>query len=112
MKSLIPLLVIAACATGCIHTEKTVYRNAERLPVSFENDTAARFFYEKLSRTNSNGQRSESTTEVSLPIVFGHKQRTVQGEGSAFNDAVRRCDTNRDSQITEQEARIFAEQSK
>jgi len=34
----------------------------------------------------------------------------VRSENAAFNHAVRRCDTNQDGKITEQEARIFAEQ--
>lgn len=105
-----PILFAAAAfaLTGCIHTEKTTYRDEERLPVEFENDTAARLFYETLSKTRSS--RSETNTEVSLPIIFAHKERIVQGESSAFNSAVRRCDTNRDGRITETEARIFAEQ--
>lgn len=95
--------------TGCISHNETVYRDEARMKVEFENDTAGRLFYEKLSQS-AGDQRNESETQVSLPIIFEHKQRVVRGENTAFNAAVRRCDTNADGRITEQEARIFANQ--
>lgn len=110
------LLVIPFAATtallvsGCISHEETVYRDEPRAKVEFENDTAGRLFYETLSKSPKDGRHSESSTEVSLPIIFEHKQKVVGGENVAFNDAVRRCDTNADGRITEQEARIFANQ--
>jgi len=55
--------------------------------------------------------QSESKTEISIPVVFDHKRRVIEGESVAFNRAVRRCDTNGDGRITETEARIFAEQA-
>jgi len=103
-------LAVATLTAGCISHQETVYRDEPRLKVEFENDTAGRLFYETLSKMPSSGRRSESETEVSLPIVFEHKQRVVGSENIAFNDAVRRCDTNGDGRITEQEARIFAGQ--
>jgi hypothetical protein len=106
------LIAIASLAlAGCIHSTKTVYRDEPRLPIEFENDTAARVFYEALSKSAPSGNRSESNTEVSLPIIFEHKERVVQGESLAFNNAVLRCDTNHDGHITEAEARIFAAQA-
>ena len=104
-------LAIAALNTGCISTEKTVYQEQDRAKVEFENDTAGRLFYEALSKLQSRHGRSESKTEVSIPVVFDHKRRVVEGESVAFNHAVRRCDTNGDGRITELEARIFAEQA-
>ena len=104
-------LAMAVLNTGCISTEQTVYRDQERVKVEFENDTAGRLFYEALSKQQSRRGRSESKTEVSIPVVFDHKRRVVEGEGVAFNRAVRRCDTNGDGRITELEARIFAEQA-
>jgi hypothetical protein len=100
---------LALAFTGCISTDETVYREETRATVEFENDAAGRLFYETLSKTRSTRGRTESKTEVSLPIVFDHKRRVVEGESAAFNQAVRRCDTNHDGRITEQEARIFAE---
>jgi hypothetical protein len=104
-------LALAVMSTGCISTEKTVYQEQDRAKVEFENDTAGRLFYEALSKLQSRHGRSESKTEVSIPVVFDHKRRVVEGESVAFNQAVRRCDTNGDGRITELEARIFAEQA-
>ena len=104
-------LAMATLNTGCISTEQTVYQDQERMKVEFENDTAGRLFYEALSKQQSRHGRSESKTEVSIPVVFEHKRRVVEGESVSFNQAVRRCDTNRDGRITELEARIFAEQT-
>jgi len=88
-----------------------VYRDQDRVKVEFENDSAGRLFYEALSKLQSRRGRSESKTEVSIPVVFDHKRRVVEGESVAFNRAVHRCDTNGDGRITEAEARIFAEQA-
>ena len=105
------LALAAALNTGCISTEQTVYQDQERVKVEFENDAAGRLFYEALSKVKDRRGRSESKTEVSIPVVFDHKRRVVEGENILFNQAVRRCDTNGDGRITEQEARIFAEQA-
>lgn len=106
---LILVIVSAGWLTGCIHTEKTTYQEEPRVSVEFETDTAARIFYEAFTRQPASKGRTESNTEVNLPVVFGHKERVVQGESVAFNAAVRRCDTNTDGRITEQEARIYAD---
>ena len=108
-----PLQLIATAAallaTGCIHTEETVYRDVARVPVEFENEAAGRTFYEALSRLPRTNNRQESKTEISIPVVFGHSQRIVRGENAAFNEAIAQCDTNKDGRVTETEARIFAE---
>lgn len=109
MRPHLPLVIlIGSIATGCINTNQTVIKDEPRLPVSFENDTAGRVFYEALSRIPGTGDSTESRSEVSLPIVFHHETKTVRGPNHGFNDAVRRCDTNQDGIITETEARIFA----
>ncbi len=105
------VLIVALLNAGCISTERTVYQEPERAKVEFENDAAGRFFYEALSKLESRHDRNESKTSISIPVVFEHKHRVVDGENVAFNQAVRRCDTNGDGRITEQEARIFAEQA-
>ncbi|MGC3959417.1 MAG: hypothetical protein QM813_16170 [Verrucomicrobiota bacterium] len=105
------LVAIALCGgAGCITHKAVVYQDVERVKVEFESDAAARLFYETLSR-NQNGKRySESTTTVSLPIVFEHEERVVPGPNVRFNDAVAIADTNKDGRITETEARIYANQ--
>lgn len=104
--SLLPLL------TGCIHTHETVVKDDTRVPVTFESDAAARVFYEALSRQPNGGQKQESRTQVSIPIVFDHERKVVTGPNRAFNEAVGRCDTNRDGVISETEARIYADAQK
>ena len=105
--SLFTPLILVALATGCIHTSETVVHDDPRTAVEFENDAAARIFYETLSQRHQH-PREESSTEISLPLVFEHKVRTVRGPNTDFNEAVSRCDTNHDGKITEAEARIFA----
>ena len=100
----------ALALAGCISHETTVYRDTERRKVEFESEAAGRIFYEALSKVPSARGRQESKTEVSIPVVFDHKTRTVAGPNATFNDAVERCDTNQDGKITELEARIYADQ--
>lgn len=108
-KSLVPLIAagLLAATSGCISHHETVTKDVGRLPVSFESDTAARHFYEGLEKYRGKKSGTESRTEFHIPIVFEHEVKTVNGPNAAFNDAVRRCDTNQDGKITEQEARIF-----
>ena len=103
----IGLLALALGLTACISHENTTYRDVERARVEFENETAARLFYETLSKQKQ--PSGESSTQVSIPVVFDHKHREVTGPNIAFNNAVQRCDTNKDSRITELEAKIFAD---
>lgn len=109
------ILTVVACSawlslnTGCISTERTEYRDAERVKVEFESDAAGRSFYEGLSKLQNQRPRNESKTDVALPIIFEHKHRVVEGDNVPFNEAVHRCDTNQDGRITEVEARIFCE---
>lgn len=102
-------LTLASFCAGCISTEKVEYRDTERTKVQFENDAAGRHFYEAYAKLQSHHDRSESNTHVYLPIIFDHKHKVVEGDNVVFNDAVKRCDTNGDSTITEKEARIFSD---
>jgi len=101
--------VTTAAGVGCISHHETVYRDVERMPVSFENDTAARLFYEALEHRRKSHGGNETRTEFQIPVVFDHEVKTVTGPSVAFNEAVRVADTNRDGKITEQEARIFSD---
>ena len=105
----VPLLLLGVAAAGCIHTEETVTRDEPRMKVEFENETAGRIFYEALSRYNGSHSRRESSAEVEIPLVFGHKTKTVRGPNTAFNDAIQRADTNKDGRITETEAKIYSD---
>lgn len=104
---ILPAILFSFC--GCINHDQTVYRNPERMKVEFENEKAARVFYETLSKTSLPSARRESNTSVEIPIVFSHHSRVVEGENVAFNNAVQQCDTNKDGKITELEAQILAE---
>jgi hypothetical protein len=111
----IRMLLVAPLAlglVGCIHHHETVRKDLERLPVSFENDTAARMFYETLEKRRGRKSATETRTEVSIPVIFDHEVKTVEGPNTTFNEAVTHCDTNRDGRITEAEARIFADNAK
>lgn len=75
--------------------------------MTFASDKAGRVFYEALARTSESRPRTEKHTEVNL-ILIDVEQRTVTGPNRLFNEAVAFCDTNRDGEITEAEADIFA----
>ncbi len=106
----LPLGALCAALTlpGCISHEETTYSDVERVRVSFENDSAARIFYEALAAA-PHGRSTDSTTEVEIPLVFKVKSHVIPGQNAAFNQGVAKCDTNKDGIITETEARIFAE---
>jgi hypothetical protein len=103
------LLLALIVSGGCISNETTNYRDPDRVKISFENEAAGKLFYDTLAKLKSQSVRSESKTEICIPIVFDHKSRTVDGDNILFNSAVRDCDTNGDGVITELEARIFSE---
>jgi hypothetical protein len=112
-KTIASLMLAAICSlalTGCITHKSTVVRDVARTPVTFENDTAARIFYEALSKMPASGHQSESTTKIDIPVVFENERHVVSGPNAAFNAAVAECDSNHDGKITELEAKIFAEQ--
>jgi len=111
-KPIAGLMLAVACSLilcGCITHKSTVVRDVERTPVEFENDSAARIFYEALSKMPESRHRTESTTEIEIPVIFDNERHVVSGPNAAFNVAVADCDSNKDGKITELEARIFAE---
>lgn len=71
--------VLGVLICGCISHERTVYEEAPRSRVEFENDRAARVFYETLSKAPPR-RHAESKTEIAIPIVFDHKHRVVPGQ--------------------------------
>jgi hypothetical protein len=101
----------ALLLAGCIHHTETTYHDTERVKVQFETEKAGRLFYEALSKMPYH-EPAESHTEVFIPVLFENKYTVKTGENGKFNEAVRRCDTNKDGLITEAEAEIFAGQFK
>ena len=104
------LIIVCTLASGCISHTSTVYEDVERTKVEFESDAAARLFYETLSKKSGSMNNSESSTHVSLPIIFDHERNVKRGKNYEFNQAVGVCDSNKDGRITELEARIYANQ--
>ncbi len=94
---------------GCIHQETTEVREVPRVKVEFENETAARLFYETLSRCSGQYSRQDSETHVDVPLLINHRKKVIYGPNIAFNRGVELCDTNKDGKITELEARIYAD---
>ena len=110
-KPIANFMLAALCGlvlSGCITHKSTVVRNVDRTRVEFENDTAARIFYEALSKLPEGRHQAESTTTIDIPVVFENERHVVTGPNATFNEAVAECDSNRDGKITELEAKIFA----
>src|SRR6266496_3560439 len=101
IRTLACLAAFGLLSAGCITHKSVVYQDVERVKVEFESDGAARLFYETLSKNSGPKNHSESTTTVSIPIIFEHEQKAVPGPNVKFNDAVAVCDSNKDGRITE-----------
>ncbi len=115
MRTIAKIGTTAICGlllSGCITHHSTVTRDVPRVKVEFENDTAARAFYEALSHSRCGTAQTESSSEFAIPVVFEYKRHVVTGPNAAFNEAVEHCDSNKDGKITEAEAKIFAAQQK
>jgi hypothetical protein len=104
------LVILAGTLSGCISSRSTSYSDIERVKVTFASERAGRLFYETLSKI-STPNREESTNEVSL-ILINFERKTVTGPNYYFNEAVARCDTDKDGTITDEEAQIFSSSSK
>ena len=113
MKTLVTtlgLLTISALfLTGCVRRYETIYQDVPRAKVEFENEKAARMFYEALSKAPEANHR-ENKVEFHIPVVLRVTKTEQPSPNLAFNDAVSRADTNQDGKITELEATIFAGQ--
>ena len=99
-------IVLTCAVTGCISSSSTSYTDVERTKVSFGSERAGRLFYETLSKL-PHERREESKNQVSL-VLINFERKTITGPNRFFNQAVERCDTDRDGTITEEEAAIFS----
>lgn len=110
MNKVVARIALAAICSlafaGCITHKSTVVRDVPRVNVSFENDDAARIFYDAFSKMSYT--KTESTTEVDMGII-DDQRHVMTGPNAAFNQAVAECDANHDGMITAQEATIFAD---
>lgn len=93
--------------SGCICVSETEVADEPRAKVSFENDRAARVFYEALASTPLPDKTVEKRSSVSL-ILINVDSKTVTGPSRAYNQAVIFCDSDGNGEITEHEAGIFA----
>lgn len=112
-KQLKPALILSfgllalGASTGCISHTETSYTEPERAKISFATEKAGRVFYEALQRTPDSRRRTEKHTDVNL-ILIEVDHRTVTGPNAIFNKAVAFADSDRNGEITETEAEIFA----
>lgn len=104
------LLAVAAGAagfTGCItfYSKTEVVRGGEtRVPVRFESPEAAKEF--RAAAASRGGEVGGE--HVGVPFVTLYHRREKLSDAAAWNDAVMRCDTDGDGQITHSEAVSFA----
>jgi hypothetical protein len=97
----------AFALSGCISVSETQVSDDPRVKIAFENDRAARVFYETLASDVPSKPTTEKQESVSLILVNVNK-RTVTGPNRVYNEAVAFCDTDGNGEITEAEAGIFA----
>ena len=101
--SIAALVVLPAC----VHQESNVVKDSERAKVEFENEAAARNFFDGMQKGGFSTKQTTSTTKFELPIIFEYRKNVTSGANSGFNRAVQLCDSNKDGKITELESKIF-----
>ena len=112
-KQLKPALIVSlgllalGASTGCISHTETTYSEPPRARIAFASEKAGRVFYEALQSTPPSRRRTEKRTEVNL-ILIDIENRVVTGPNALFNKAVEFADTDRNAEISEAEADIFA----
>ena len=104
-------VLLGAVGLGCISHQETVRRDEQRLPISFENDAAARTFYEAVEKIRASSTPTESKSEFHIPVILSHEITTVNCPHQVFHESVLRAETNQDCKITDKEALIFAEKA-
>ena len=89
--------VFACALSGCISSTSTTYSDVNRTKVAFASERAGRLFYETLSKL-PHERREESKNQVSL-ILINFERKTITGPNRFFNQAVERCDTDKDGRL-------------
>ncbi len=108
------LLPLSAICLGILLAGCTIYQSTEiarpseeRLKVKFENETASRLFNSMLS-DRMILRKNNVAHNVSLAGITFYRDEQKLSDNAFWNDEVRRCDTDGDLLITEQEARTYS----
>ena len=104
-RALVSALILALIfSSGCISFQRTVsYSDTPRLEVTFENAAAAKAFYSAFDGPAV--RHSDWKFTAGLMVLMNVE--LVLHEREWHNHLVRRADINRDSVITEEEARLL-----
>jgi hypothetical protein len=96
-------LMLCGCVTFYSKTE-VVGGGEERASVSFENGDAAQQFQAAMKKMDE----SIGGAYIGVPFITIYERDVRLSEVALWNEAVRRCDTNKDHVITTDEVAAFA----
>lgn len=102
---------LAVLTAGCIsfyHKTEQVRSDEERMKIEFESETAGKLFHDKADAAIRK-RNPEGSTQFGVPFVSFYSKTRVVSKNAAYNDELRKCDTNKDGMITDVEARIYSE---
>ena len=102
--ALLPLLTPGCLFVGV--TERTEFEEAKRIPVRFLSERAAHDFHD--AHRQSDREQYTDVDHFVMPFLVGREQKLYR-ETAHYNAGVRLADVNRDSDITEDEARAYLE---
>jgi hypothetical protein len=91
---------------GCVtfYSKTDIVGDGEpRLAVAFENGDAAQQFQAAMKRMDSHA----GSTYVGVPLITVYERDERLSETALWNEAVRKCDTNKDGVITTDEVAAF-----
>ena len=97
------VLTISGCVTFYSKTE-IVGDGESRMAISFENGDAAQQFQAAMKRMDSHA----GSTYFGVPFITVYERDQRLSDVALWNDAIRRCDTNKDGVITTDEVAAFA----
>jgi hypothetical protein len=97
------VLTLSGCVTLYSKTE-IVGGGETRAAVAFENGDAAQQFQVAMKRMDSHA----GSTYFGVPFITVYQRDERLSEVALWNDAVQRCDTNKDGIITSDEVAAFS----